>query len=358
MSRRGFDDSCVTGRSWATARDRSHTWRAPAVAVLALAALVAGGSVGSAGAGKASRVAAASPSGGWSAPVRLFGGQGSRLPAISCVSALLCVAAGARGSSGVGLSGATVWSSPAVIDAGGGLAAVSCAPGGACVAVGASELLGLRGVTDRFRKGRWSAGPTSEFDLAAVSCPTARFCAAVDDLVPHGHGFIFNGTRWSSPISIGVSATSISCPTTTFCAAVSQSGEVLYYQDRTWSKATSIDASGALVSVSCASTTFCVAVDGDGNALTDVNGQWSKPIGIDPSAGLASVSCPTTTFSMAVNTSGGALSYSGSQWSFSQTIFGGIPFTSVSCPTANFCAAVGQNATMTAVYATTYRSPP
>ena len=364
MSHRGFRESFVTGRSCATARDRHRARGALVVGVLLLTVFVALGSSSSvfARASDVSR-AAATESGRWSAPVTLFRGQGSLLPSISCASARLCVAVGAKGSSGVGLSGATTWSSPVVIDTYGGLAAVSCAPGGSCIAVGASGLLGLRGVTYRFLGGKWSAGPTSGSDLFAVSCPTSNFCAAVDDLYAHGRGYVFNGKSWSTPMSIGESADSISCPTTTFCAAVSQSGKVTYYKAGTWSKPTSIDASGnTLDSISCASTTFCVAVDDNGNALTYVNGRWSKPTAIDPDFGFGGVSCPSTTFCVATggtpDVRAAAYLYNGSRWSSPQTISGQIEFTLVSCPTVNFCAVAGQNSSSTAVYVATYRSLP
>lgn len=300
--------------------------------------------------------AAAAHGGRWSVPVKLFRGQGSLLPSISCASSRLCVAVGADGSSGVGLSGASAWSSAVAIDTYGGLAAVSCAPSGSCVAVGASALLGLKGVSYRFHKGTWSSGPTSEFDLFAVSCPRANFCAAVDDLYLHGHGYVFNGKSWSTPISIGVSADSISCPTTTFCEAVAQSGQVLYYRGGAWSKPTRIDtANNTLSSISCASATFCVAVDAFGHVLTGVNGRWSKPIAIDSSSGFDGVSCPTTTFCVAV-TSDAALFYNGSRWSAPRTIAGNVQFTSISCPTTTFCAAAGLNNLLagTAAYVETY----
>ena len=321
------------------------------------------GSTQAAAVSKPSR-AVASHSDGWSAPVTLFRGEGALLPAISCASARLCVAVGAKGSSGVGLSDAMAWSSPVVIDKAGGLAGVSCAPGSSCVAVGASALLGLRGVTYRFLGGKWSAGPTSRFDLAALSCPTASFCAAVDNLTPRAHGFVFNGKRWSPPSSIGVPADSISCPTATFCVAASpETGKVVYYKHGTWSKATLIDRSDSNpTSVSCASASFCVAVDGNGDALSYVNGRWSKPARVDPSSGLSSVSCPTTRFCAAVG-SDEALTYDGSSWSSPRTISGQFEFTSVSCPTASFCAAVGQaspfiNGAPAAAYAATYDSLP
>ena len=247
MSRR-TRDVMVAGTGRATMRGRGRARGARVVGAVVLGACAVGATGGgvSAGASVASRTVAA-PGGRWSAVVTLFRGQGALLPSISCASARQCVAVGANGSSGVAVSGATSWSPPVAINKFGGLAGVSCAAGGSCVAVGASELLGLKGVTYRLVGGKWSAGPTSAFDLFAVSCATASFCGAVDDLSPHGHGYVYNGKSWSAATAIGVSADSISCPTTSFCVAVSQSGKLVYYDHGTWTKAVSIDPSGTRI---------------------------------------------------------------------------------------------------------------
>ena len=55
---------------------------------------------------------------------------------------------------------------------------------------------------------------------SAVSCPTVRFCVAVD---LSGTVVLYDGKSWSRPVSVdpaGGGCTSISCPTTSFCAAV------------------------------------------------------------------------------------------------------------------------------------------
>ena len=330
-----------------------------ALPLLASTAFVALGSGSSALVGAStSSSAAVSQNRRWSAPVTLFRGQGALLPAISCASVHLCVAVGAKGPGltavGVGLSGATAWSSPVVIDSDGGLTATSCAPAGPCVASGAG--FGVEGDTYRFFGGKWSAGPSTAVSFDSVSCPTTNFCAAVGFL-NHASAFIFNGKSWSSQIPISTEGDSISCPTTTFCAAVSLTGKVLYYKDGTWSKATSIDPYN-LDSISCASAAYCVAVDGSGDALSDVNGRWSKPTTVDAEASLLGVSCPTRTFCVAVDTAGAALFYQGSRRSSPQTISKKIEFTSISCPTMNFCAAAGLNnvQTGTVAYVATYRS--
>jgi hypothetical protein len=321
--------------------------------VISITALVALGS-GSIAFVKAT---SAAPKGRWSAPVTLFRVQGATLPAISCASVHLCIAVGAKGlgltAVGLGLSGATAWSSPPiVIDNDGGLTAASCPPAGPCVAAGAG--FGVGGNTYRFFGGKWSAGPRTAVSFDSVSCPTAHFCAAVGFL-NYASAFIFNGKSWSSQIPISAPGFAISCPTSKFCAAVSESGDVIYDKNGTWSKATSIDRYNP-DSISCASARFCVAVDGSGDALSDVNGRWSKPATVDIEASLFGVSCPTTTFCVAVDTAGAVLFYNGSRWSSPQTVSKKIEFTSISCPTVNFCAAVGLNNVQsgTVAYVATY----
>ena len=296
--------------------------------------------------------------GGWAPVTTLLSGHGVLASAVSCATASMCVAVGAEGSEGVELSRAHAWSAPIALDRGGGLAGVSCSPGGTCEAVGASASLGSGGVSYRLAKGIWSTGTTTAVALVSVSCPDANFCAGVDDASPHGHVIFFNGTSWSRPVTFAASAVSVSCPTTRFCAAVSQSGDVFYDHDGTWSKATRIDPAGTLVSISCARQTFCVAVDANGDAVRYARGQWSKPHDVDGGTSLTGVSCASASFCAAVDAAGAVVAFDGYTWSSPRTIGRAVQFTSVSCPTATFCAAVGQNASMTVAYATTYGARP
>src|SRR5664279_879315 len=61
-------------------------------------------------------------------------------------------------------------------------------------------------------------GETS-FGLAAVSCPTTTFCAAVGSL---GKTYIYNGATWATK-AIGANSyfTSVSCSSSSFCLGVS-----------------------------------------------------------------------------------------------------------------------------------------
>ncbi|HTW06533.1 MAG TPA: hypothetical protein VME46_03430 [Acidimicrobiales bacterium] len=227
---------------------------------------------------------AAPAAGRWLTPTTLFSdAQGAALGGLSCQSVQLCVAVGTKGGglgTGVGFYGARAWSSPQVVDAQGGLNGVSCVAGGPCVAYGKS--FSETGATYRFVAGRWGDGPPSAVALASVSCASADFCAGVGFL-NYASGFTYNGTAWSAQVPITSEGTAISCPTTTFCAVGSGSGDVLYYQDGTWSKATSVDPGRGFISVSCTSPAFCAAVDGS-RALVDLDGHWSVPA--KPRSGL------------------------------------------------------------------------
>jgi hypothetical protein len=177
--------------------------------------------------------------------------------------------------------------------------------------------------------------------LASVSCASAEFCAGVGFL-NYASALTYNGTAWSAQIPITSGGTAISCPTTTFCAVGSGSGDVLYYQDGTWSKAASVDPGRGFISVSCTSPAFCAAVDGS-RALVDLDGHWSVPAKpLDINGTLDSVSCPTSTRCVAVDSAGDAYYYDGSGWLGPQMIDAAVNFTSVSCPTVSFCAAGGQ----------------
>ena len=100
---------------------------------------------------------------------------------------------------------------------------------------------------------------------SAVSCPTVRFCVAVD---LSGTVVFYDGKSWSRPVSVdpaGGGLTSISCPTTSFCAAVDENDNTLIYDGRSWSNPVNVDSRGfSLASVSCAGARFCVAVDRGG----------------------------------------------------------------------------------------------
>ena len=132
-----------------------------------------------------------------------------------------------------------------------------------------------------FNGSTWSAptrllsGPPGYAPLTSVSCPSATFCATVDQ---QGDAWTFNGSSWSyAPIDGLLPLTSVSCPSSSFCIAVDRGtsvgyegypgGHALTFNGSSWSAPTTID-NAALNSVSCPSPSFCAAIDYLGQALT------------------------------------------------------------------------------------------
>ena len=192
-----------------------------------------------------------------------------------------------------------------------------------------------------------SAGQLGEPD--SVSCPTARFCLAVD--ARDSATVVFNGSRWSSGATVpGLQAglASVSCSSPTFCAAVSSGSDAVTFDGTSWSPATAIDPAGQLGTVSCPASDFCAAVDYGPNAITFNGRSWSKPSAIDPGSHLQAVSCASASFCVAIDRKGNALTFDGSTWSAPVNANpdgltmgeGGISWPVVSCPASNFCAAV------------------
>jgi len=177
--------------------------------------------------------------------------------------------------------------------------------------------------------------------LTSVSCPSAHFCAAVDN---QGNVLTYNGTSWTTPTSEESNAfSSVSCPSDDFCVAVDGGSGghagVATFNGTGWSTSTITD-SGFLTSVSCFSASFCAAVDGYGNALTYDGSTWTAPADIDGTSPLVSVSCPLVSFCMAVDVSGNAFtSTGGDSWTASSGIVSIGSVNSLSCVSATYCMA-------------------
>lgn len=192
----------------------------------------------------------------------------------------------------------------------------------------------------------------------SVSCPTASFCAAVDQY--GNNAMIWDGSTWSRPQSIDpggakVILDAVSCTVGNAghgrqarqCVAVDTSGNAITWDGTRWSRPVPIDpGGGGLTAISCASASFCAAVDGFGNVVIRDGSQWQAPVPIDGTGtGLESISCPSSSFCAATDWGGNAIEWNGSSWSAPLLIDpttgsrgGGL--SSVSCPTDTFCMAV------------------
>ncbi len=204
----------------------------------------------------------------------------------------------------------------------------------------------------------------------AVSCPTARFCVAVDD---QGRAVTFSDGVWSTPRPlVDTALNAVSCPTPGFCAAVAVNGDVLIRHGTRWSAPVPIDAksggetdsfgTSGLSTVSCASPDFCMAGDVLGRVSSWNGRKWSRPRRLEPTTlylsdrhdgtvGIARLSCWAPTSCVAVTVAGNALAYDGRTWSSPVALepakvvaldryLDVAALAAVSCAGTGFCAAV------------------
>ena len=239
--------------------------------------------------------------------------------------------------------GSVGWTGPTGVDST-KLSAVSCATATMCVATDAS------GQASTYNGAIWSApGSTGSGDaINSISCTSASFCLATDS---GSNWLTYNGSIWSAPSRTGTPnvINSVSCSSTTLCTAVDNDGYALTYNGSIWSSPELIDLSAPLFSVACiAGSSTCIAVGGagvnggtSGGAWISNGGPWSEMTVNDPVAVLAAVSCWTQSFCVAVDTAGNALIYNGDVWSAPAKIDDQGSPTSVSCAPATLtCTAV------------------
>jgi len=138
-----------------------------------------------------------------------------------------------------------------------------------------------------------------------------------------GYAARYDGTTWSRPAALpsadGGEPDSVSCPTARFCLAVdARDSATLVYKNSRWSSGGTIpDRQTGMASVSCPASDFCAAVDGQGGNVVTFDGTtWTTPVTVDTKAAhslngpvlifLMSVSCPSATFCVAGDTTGDA----------------------------------------------------
>lgn len=103
--------------------------------------------------------------------------------------------------------------------------------------------------------------------ISAISCQSARFCAAVT--LDGGVG-TFNGATWAYATITTGDLSGVSCTSSLFCVAVDETGHAYTFNGTQWSGPGNMQprADAAQEAVSCASARFCVAVDSLGDATT------------------------------------------------------------------------------------------
>lgn len=267
---------------------------------------------------------------------------------------------------------------------GGTFASVACSSADACTAVGTYQSPSglVATLAERWNGTAWARqaipnlpGVTSSAvpKLFSVSCPSARFCAAVGGTGPlsstpdRAASLVWNGRSWavrSVPLPAGgteAELSQVSCVTRTFCEAVgsraSGTGTVTLaevWRGSGWRAQRSPSPfafkADTFSGVSCVSAVFCEATGY--NSLTDAvfaerwNGTSWRSQALPRSTGFDEVvSCASATFCEAVGF--GAARWNGTSWR-GQAVprpagatF--IDLTGVSCASAKFCDAVGQS---------------
>jgi hypothetical protein len=307
------------------------------------------------------------------------------LAAVSCPSALLCVAGGYGNvlTSTTPLSDAGAWrveKSPEVTASPG--LGLSCPSASLCVGAGYSWVSASTEPAGGAPTWKEQAGwvyspilnPEAEYfgPSGAVSCVSESLCVADGDSFNDLNTLVTSAaptggqTQWHeahirgsgnkiSPPYQADPILGVSCASATLCAAVDAAGNVLTSTDSasngsTWTIAP-VD-THPLEGISCPSEGLCVAVDDAGNVLssTDPTGgsdAWAVS-NIDSPFGLTAVSCATTSLCVAVddegdvltstNPIGGAGTWSVSDVDSSVSMSRGL--TAVSCPSEELCVAV------------------
>ncbi len=336
---------------------------------------------------------------GWSVALNTLPPPGG-LTSVSCLSDTFCIAAGGGANqaqtTGAGLTESwdgESWSAPSVAfpppaSSSGSwpvLPTVTCTEGPFCVVAEATGMVTNGDGTDWITAVPLPAAPSVAPNPAdpgpgtpgarsiGVSCPTAHFCALVDNT---GQVWTWSHGRWlptrsftepataspSPPAPVALYApgrVGISCPSPTSCTAV-VGATVINWDGSSWSRLPTPWPSPGVVSgsaLSCPTATLCAIVSG--SVVTYRNGGWSTPWAapqaVDPGGSLDSISCPTPAFCMAADTSGDVVSWNGSTWSPPvrvlppPTTYPGIG-TTVSCSSSRFCMVVngdGDYATFT-----------
>lgn len=241
---------------------------------------------------------------------------------ISCASSTFCMAVGSAATRWNGKA----WTPPQAVTGGGVLSSVSCPTSTFCLAVGT---LGDQGVAASWTRGVWSRVRVIDPDgtLAAVSCPSTVFCMAVG-----AAAISWNGTEWSTPSSVdpdGDGMDAISCPTASFCLAGDEVGAALTWRGTSWSTPYAVNPEYvALTSVSCSSADFCMVLGLSGTEHTLTDGSWSGAVQtplshLDSFAIDVDLSCAASSSCMAIggDTSNDVSSAQPLNW----PLFGGSP---------------------------------
>jgi hypothetical protein len=235
---------------------------------------------------------------------------------VTCASASACLAIDGGGLQFISsdpAAGQSAWSKTGTAPS----SRISCPSTSLCLAAGDGSVFSS---TDPFANSPPTWGQTAAFDgtpgLSAASCSRAM-CAVAD---ASGHILtsaapVLATSSWSSAYTGVAGVDSLSCPSARFCAAITFAGQVLVSNDPsapdpTWSMY-NIGLNAGAFAISCPSSSLCVAANFQDQVATSINpaagaGTWSiRTIRAARPAGLA---CPSVALCvMSINLRDGQL---------------------------------------------------
>lgn len=167
--------------------------------------------------------------------------------------------------------------------------------------------------------------------------------ATVSEAGTPGPAFPLSWSPGSELEAPDVSFAAISCPTASFCAAADdQNGETTTYQAGTWSAPAVTDPGGRLIMVSCASASLCLSSDGSSLFIFD-GSAWSVATALPSGFSVGALSCVPGASCMVIDDMGDAYTTSnGTSWSSVAPFAGSATFPEgLSCLSASSCVAIG-----------------
>jgi hypothetical protein len=202
---------------------------------------------------------------------------------VSCPTASFCMAVGnfAPGPNQVVVFNGQSWSAPQSID---NNPPDNVVGGVSCLSASLCEVVDAYGRALTFNNGAW-AGPVtidSNHALDSVSCASPSFCAAMGNpsfsYTGSEDAVTFDGTAWSAPTAIDSGTArnqtctnsfvspceGLSCSTASFCMAVDDLNHAITWNGRSWSAPTTLDSPKRLIMAVACAALFCVATDSGG----------------------------------------------------------------------------------------------
>lgn len=190
----------------------------------------------------------------------------------------------------------------------------------------------------------------SRAEVTGLSCPTASFCAAVDD---SGGVSVRNGSRWADRLLDPLAQwTAVSCASPASCVVVgtkpatggARAAVFATFDGTTWSTSRPLPGTAAMGGLSCPSTDFCLAVGSQAgrSVVLSYDGQtWVQRPGPNV-AGLTVVSCVSAQYCVAGSTTGGAVRWTGvdAGWRYAPEYLDDA-VSSVSCASVDVCLITG-----------------